>query len=61
MLSTLVTERSVASILGISITTLQRMRKSGIGPQAIKMNQKRYVYKPEDVEAWINRRKQASF
>jgi predicted DNA-binding transcriptional regulator AlpA len=42
----------VARLLGLSISTLAKMRLSGAGPAYSKLG-RRVVYRPEDVDAWI--------
>ena len=42
-----------AKRLGLSISTLAKMRLYGNGPAYSKLG-RRVVYQPEDLEAWIN-------
>lgn len=42
----------VADRLGLSPSTLAKMRLSGDGPPYAKLG-RRVVYRPEDIEAWI--------
>jgi predicted DNA-binding transcriptional regulator AlpA len=42
----------VAARLGLSISTLAKMRLSGEGPTYSKLG-RRVVYRPEDIETWI--------
>lgn len=42
----------VAERLGLSESTLAKMRLSGDGPPYSKLG-RRVVYRPEDIEAWI--------
>lgn len=42
----------VADQLGLSTSTLAKMRLSGDGPAYAKLG-RRVVYRPEDIEAWI--------
>ncbi len=42
----------VANRLGLSVSTLAKMRLSGAGPAYSKLG-RRVVYKPEDIESWI--------
>jgi len=43
----------VAERLGLSISTLAKMRLYGSGPAYSKLG-RRVVYRPEDLENWIN-------
>ena len=42
----------VAAWLGLSRSTLAKMRLSGAGPSYSKLG-RRVVYRPEDIEAWV--------
>ncbi len=42
----------VAEQLGLSVSTLAKMRLSGDGPVYSKLG-RRVVYSPEDLESWI--------
>lgn len=42
----------VAERLGLSSSTLAKMRLSGNGPPYSKLG-RRVVYRPEDIDAWI--------
>ena len=42
----------VAERLGLSSSTLAKMRLSGDGPPYAKLG-RRVVYRPEDIDAWI--------
>jgi len=46
----------VADLLGLSKSTLAKMRLSGKGPVFSKLG-RRVVYRPEDVDAWIASRR----
>jgi len=46
----------VAELLGLSKSTLAKMRLSGNGPVYSKLG-RRVVYRPEDVDAWIASRR----
>tara|TARA_E500000318_G_scaffold112056_1_gene133736 strand:+ start:2393 stop:2614 length:222 start_codon:yes stop_codon:yes gene_type:complete len=46
----------VANMLGLSKSTLAKMRLSGNGPAYSKLG-RRVVYRPEDVDAWIASRR----
>ena len=43
---------NAAKRLGLSISTLAKMRLYGTGPAYSKLG-RRVVYRPEDLEAWI--------
>ncbi|BCG91414.1 helix-turn-helix transcriptional regulator [Mesorhizobium sp. 131-2-1] len=47
--------------VGLSVSTLEKLRLTGDGPEYIKLG-RAVVYKPEDLDAWIdgNRRKSTS-
>lgn len=42
----------VSARLGLSVSTLAKMRLSGEGPAYSKLG-RRVVYRPEDIETWI--------
>lgn len=44
--------RATAKRLGLSTSTLAKMRLSGDGPAYVKLG-RRVVYRPEDLDAWI--------
>ena len=46
----------VADLLGLSKSTLAKMRLSGDGPIYSKLG-RRVVYRPEDVDAWVASRR----
>ncbi|RUV07450.1 DNA-binding protein [Mesorhizobium sp. M1A.F.Ca.IN.020.03.2.1] len=50
-----------ARYVGLSVSTLEKLRLTGAGPEYIKLG-RTVVYKPEDLDAWIdgNRRKSTS-
>ncbi|MER8558596.1 helix-turn-helix domain-containing protein [Mesorhizobium sp. M0578] len=47
--------------VGLSVSTLEKLRLTGDGPEYIKLG-RTVVYKPEDLDAWMegNRRKSTS-
>lgn len=49
----LLTEKELASWLGLSLPTLQRLRSNGGGPKFIKLSFRRVGYRPSDIEAWL--------
>lgn len=42
----------VAERLGLSVSTLAKMRLSGDGPAYAKLG-RRVVYRPEDIDSWV--------
>jgi predicted DNA-binding transcriptional regulator AlpA len=48
----LITERSTAEILGISVDTLRRLNRRGEGPPRRKISPRRVGYKLSEVEAY---------
>lgn len=42
----------VALRLGLSVSTLAKMRLSGDGPPYAKLG-RRVVYRPDDIQAWV--------
>ena len=48
-----------ASYLGLSVRTLDRLRVSGGGPRFWKGGS-RIMYDQQDLDAWVNERKQSS-
>jgi len=53
-------ESAVADLLGISVKTLRNRRVVGEGPVAVRLSNRRVVYLPEDVEAYIRSRRVAN-
>jgi len=49
-------EKQVASWLGISLPTLQRMRSNGSGPAFIQLSERRIAYRTSVVEKWLEAR-----
>jgi predicted DNA-binding transcriptional regulator AlpA len=48
----LLTERSAAEILGVSVDTLRRLNRRGEGPMRRKISPRRIGYKLSEVEAY---------
>lgn len=50
-----------AHYVGLSTSTLEKLRLTGDGPEYIKLG-RAVIYKPDDLDAWIegNRRKSTS-
>ena len=47
--------KQAAELIGISASTLAKLRLSGDGPSFLKLG-KRVAYRPQDLEDWINQR-----
>ena len=43
-----------ADYLGVCVTTLYRWRRDGYGPQGKLHGRRRYRYKIDDLDAWMN-------
>jgi predicted DNA-binding transcriptional regulator AlpA len=54
-LETLLNEKDVSRITGLSIASVRRWRLLKIGPRATKIGAA-VRYKPEDVKAWLDSR-----
>jgi predicted DNA-binding transcriptional regulator AlpA len=54
--------REAAEFLGLSASTLNKMRITGAGPAYITLGLRRVVYHPADLKAWLdaNRRRSTS-
>jgi prophage regulatory protein len=52
----MLTEPEVARLLGVSLSTVKRLRASGEGPPVIKVGKRAIRYRRRDVEAWLRRR-----
>ena len=52
MLSPLLTQREAASILSISVRSLERMRVTGLGPRYVKVRSS-VRYQQEALERWV--------
>jgi excisionase family DNA binding protein len=59
MLSPLLTQREAASILSISVRSLERMRVAGGGPSFVKVGAS-VRYQPEALEKWITAQSRGS-
>jgi predicted DNA-binding transcriptional regulator AlpA len=51
----LITEKSVATMLAISVATVRRWRLLGSGPTFVKIGAA-VRYRPEDVQRWLESR-----
>ena len=49
--------KEVSDLLGISISTINRLVKKGEFPSKIKLSSRRIVFMMSDVEEWINTKK----
>ena len=49
-----------ASYVGLSRSTLEKFRLTGIGPIYQKAGPKIVVYRPEDLDAWLNAQRRNS-
>ena len=55
IMQTLLTQRDAASLLSLSVRTLERLRVSGGGPKFVKAG-KAVRYREPDLQAWIEAR-----
>jgi DNA-binding transcriptional MerR regulator len=51
----LLTQRQAAAYLNVSITTLQRWRRKGIGPPSIVLPNGYHRFRRADLEEWLGR------
>jgi DNA-binding transcriptional MerR regulator len=49
----LLTQRQAAAYLNVSITTLQRWRRNGIGPPSIVLPNGYRRFRKSDLDAWL--------
>ena len=49
------TEQEAADLLKISVRTLQRWRREGIGPSYTRLGVRRLGYADDDLQAWTKR------
>lgn len=49
----LLTPAEAAETLKVSLATLGRWRKHGLGPEFVRMADRLIRYRQEDVEAWV--------
>lgn len=56
----LLTVRQAAARLGLSKSTLDKMRGAGKGPRFIKSTDRAVRYDPQDLDAWITNRRRTS-
>lgn len=55
-LSRIATEHEAARLLGLSVTTLRRLRASGSGPPVCRLSVKRLGYRIGDLDRWVSER-----
>jgi Helix-turn-helix domain len=51
-MQTLLTQRDAATLLALSVRTLERLRVRGVGPRFVKAG-KAVRYAPEALERWV--------
>ncbi len=51
--------REAASLIGLSVSFLNKLRCTGDGPQFIKVGRS-VLYDPADLSAWLDRRRRLS-
>ena len=47
------TTRQAAAVIGVSVTTLKRMRYAGLGPVYAKIGARTFRYRAADIENWL--------
>lgn len=52
--------RQAATRLGLSKSTLDKMRCRGVGPKFIKSTNRAVRYDPRDLDAWVEKRRRQS-
>ncbi|MGH4013153.1 MAG: helix-turn-helix transcriptional regulator [Pseudonocardiaceae bacterium] len=53
----LLTARQVAELLGVSLWTLRKWTRDGLGPQPHRLGPRAIRYSREDVNAWLRSRR----
>lgn len=56
----LISSRTAAANLGISLKTLETMRVRGDGPKYVKVSSRKVAYKPSHLKEWIDSRTYSS-
>ncbi|WP_371813498.1 helix-turn-helix transcriptional regulator [Ruegeria sp. HKCCA5426] len=56
-LDRLLSTRQAADVIGVSVTTLKRMRYADLGPTYTKIGARTYRYRAADIEDWIRDRR----
>lgn len=49
----IISEREVAKLIGVSTMTLDRWAQRGLGPDRIKLSERKIGYRQSDVKAWM--------
>ena len=49
--------KEVSELLGISVSTINRLIKRGDFPQKIKISQKRMIFMKREIDEWIKSKK----
>jgi predicted DNA-binding transcriptional regulator AlpA len=47
------TTRETADFIGVSVSTLNRMRRASIGPRCTRINAHTYRYRMSEIELWL--------
>ena len=55
-----VSERELATLLGLTVSGLRKMRVAGTGPRSLRLGTRRIAYRVEDVKEWLLSRPTAS-
>lgn len=53
--ASLLTVKDVAERLNVSADSVRRWARTGVGPQPVRLGQRAIRYRPEDVDAWVER------
>jgi excisionase family DNA binding protein len=51
------TTRQAAKLIGISVSTVKRLRHAGLGPAYAKVTSRTYRYRLRDIESWLAERR----
>ena len=51
-----ISEQAAADLCGLSVATMRRLRKSGLGPAAVQLTARRVGYRVAAIEAWLDAR-----
>ena len=51
-----VDERTAATLLGVSLVHLRRLRRAHLGPRHVKLGERRIGYKIGDIDDWLDSR-----
>ena len=47
------TTRQTADFIGVSVSTLNRMRRARTGPRCVQINTQTYRYRMSEIEIWL--------